>query len=127
MSQALTRRRESILSSQSSLSLSSCIIMEFAARPARRLCESAADSFDIDTISADKKKKKRKEKTERHRGGGKKKDDRMPVCQQVDKGLKRVHVPAQIFASPHLARVLFGLLPFVNNGCRFERARSERD
>lgn len=126
MSQALTRRRESILSSQSGLSLSSCIIMEFAARP-RRLCESAGDSFDIDTISADKKKKKGKKRQKDTEEAGKKKNDRMPVCQQVDKGLKRVHVPAQIFASPHLARVLFGLLPFVNNGCRFERARSERD
>lgn len=47
-----------------------------------------------------------------------------PTCQQVDKGLKRVHVPAQIFASPHLARRRgaspFWTLAFRKYECRFE-------
>lgn len=113
------------------------VITKFAVRvdPFRgpgwlRLCESrAADSFDIDDkISSTKKKG---EHTEDGGGEGRgeeeeeeKKDGWIPACQQVDKGLKRVHVPAQIFASPHLARrtgrVPFWTLAFRKYGCRFE-------
>lgn len=54
-----------------------------------------------------KKKRKGNKKRETRRGGRReeKKDGRIPACQQVDKGLKRVHVPAQIFASPHLLHI----------------------
>jgi len=67
----------------------------------RPITISAISSFDSDATSAPVKRKIEKERV---RGEEERKNARMPACQQVDKGLKRVHVSAQIFASPHLAR-----------------------
>lgn len=72
MSQVATTRNRYSRHSKACLP---AFIMEFAAP---RLCESAADSLDIDTISVYERKKK-KEKVERHReggeGGGKERSD----------------------------------------------------
>lgn len=84
---------------------------------------------------ADKWKRERVSRGNNTEEAGRKKKRTMIGCRCVNRSIKgwnvctcpRKYLQARTLRTIGGAHVLFGLLPFVNNGCRFKRARSDKD